>query len=308
MIKKFVIGHKNPDTDSVVSAIVFSKYLKNGAVPTIAGELNRETSFVFSFLKEKKPKLLKKAPVNSKFYLVDHGGLEQSIVGINPEDILGVIDHHQMLGLTTVEPIFYRAEVLGSTSTILAKMFQEKGKKIDKRNAGLLLSGIISDTLKLTSKTTTIEDKSIAKELAKISGINIKELAQKMFEAKSDISGMSIKDIVLSDYKEYKHLGKNIGIGVFETVLTAPFKGKDEKILEVLADVKKETKADLVFFGLVDILKKETFLYLLSEKEDNVSKKAFGVSGDRVVLLKGVTSRKKQLVPCIFKSIQSVQL
>ena len=303
MTKKFVIGHKNPDTDSVVSAIVFSKYLGNGAVPAIAGELNRETKFVLDFLKEKKPKVLKKAPVNSKFYLVDHGGLEQSITGINPEDILGVVDHHQMFGLTTVEPLFYRTEAIGSTATLLAKMFKEKGKKIDKKNAGLLLSGIISDTLNLTSKTATIEDKKIAKELAKISGINTKELAQKMFEAKSDISGMSIKDIVLSDYKEYKHLGKNIGIGVFETVLTTPFKGKDDKILEVLINIKQETKADFVFFGLVDILKKETLFYLLSEKEDGVSKKAFGVSGNRVVLLKGITSRKKQLVPYIFKSI-----
>ena len=303
MTKKFVIGHKNPDTDSVVSAIVFSKYLGNGAVPAIAGELNRETKFVLDFLKEKKPEVLKKAPVNSKFYLVDHGGLEQSITGINPEDILGVVDHHQMFGLTTVEPLFYRAEAIGSTATLLAKMFKEKGKKIDKKNAGLLLSGIISDTLNLTSKTATIEDKKVAKELAKISGINTKELAQKMFEAKSDISGMSIKDIVLSDYKEYKHLGKNIGIGVFETVLTTPFKGKDDKILEVLINIKQETKSDFVFFGLVDILKKETLFYLLSDKEAGVCKKAFGVSGNRVVLLKGITSRKKQLVPYIFKSI-----
>ena len=303
MTKKFVIGHKNPDTDSVVSAIVFSKYLKNGSIPAIAGELNRETRFVLDFLKEKKPKILKKAPVNSQFYLVDHGGLEQSIPGINPEDILGVVDHHQMFGLTTVEPLFYRTEVLGSTSTLLAKMFKEKGRKIDKKSAGLLLSGIISDTLNLTSKTTTTEDKKIAKELVIISGINIKELAQKMFDAKSDISGMSIREIVLSDYKEYKHLGKKIGIGVFETVSTTPFKGKDEKILKILGDIKGESKADFVFFRLIDILKKETFFYLLSDKEDGICKKAFGVSGKDVVVLKGITSRKKQLVPYIFKSI-----
>jgi len=310
-MKYFVVGHQSPDTDSVISAIAFGLYLKKAGVvaePIIVGQPNRETEFILKKLGWDKPRLLKKAPANAKFYLVDHGGLNQAIPGLKEDNIVGVVDHHQMVGLNTLEPIFYRCEVVGCTSTIIAKMFKEKGWKLDKKLASLLAAGVISDTLNLTSKTTTEEDRKILKELVRIAGINIKEFSRKMFEAKSDVSGMNLKKILLNDFKEYEHKGKKLGVGVFETVDAAPFNEKSRKVFPLLRKIKKEKGLVLLFFATVDIMKKEAFLYLIDVEEAKIAQKAFGLSSERsvgdIVTLKGITSRKKQIVPFLLKSIK----
>ncbi len=308
-MKKLVSGHRNPDTDSIVSAIALSRYLKKSgimATPVFIGKMNRETEFILKYFKEKVPQSIQKAMAGAKFYLVDHGGLEQSVPGLKEENILGVIDHHQMGGLKTLEPILYRCEVLGSTSTLIAKMFDERGWSLDKKTASILCSGIISDTLNLTSKTTTPEDKKMIKKLSGIGGIDTGKFSQKMFEAKSDITGINLKKILSGDYKEYNQNGKKVGIGVFETVAVRPFSEKNDRIFELLKKIKKEKGTDFFFFGLVDILKKNTFFYLIGDEEIGVAEKAFNLSGKKsgeVVILKGVTSRKKQIVPFLLKYI-----
>ncbi len=309
-MKYFVAGHQSPDTDSVISAITFSLYLKKSGInaePVIVGKPNRETKFILNHVKEKVPKSMMKASANGKFYLVDHGGVEQAIEGLKEENIVGVIDHHQMMELNTAEPILYRCEVIGSTSTLIAKMFNEKGWKLNKKTASLLAAGIISDTLNLTSKTTTNDDKKILKELSRLAEINVKDFSKKMFEAKSDMSGMDLKKILLNDFKEYDHKGKKLGVGVFETVDAGPFNEKKDKVFDLLKEIKKEKGFDLLFFGSVDIMKKKTFFYLIDDKESEVAKKAFnlpaGKGAGEIVILKDVTSRKKQVVPFLFKSI-----
>lgn len=308
-MKKYVIGHKNPDTDSVISSIAFSFYLKKGGIdaePIIPGKINRETEFILKYLKIKIPKLFKKAPINSGFYLVDHSGLGRSILGMKEDSILGVVDHHKMGGLNTIVPILYRCETVGSTSTVITKMFKEKNWIIDKKIASLLLSGIISDTLNLTSVTTTDDDRKILRELALKSGVDVKKFSQQMFEAKSDISGMGLKKILLSDYKEYVHNKKKIGMGVWETVVTEVFNKKEEDILKTLRKIKIEKKLDFLFFGLVNIFKKNTIFYIIDDSEFLVAKKAFKLKNKKLqntILMKGVTSRKKQILPFILKSI-----
>ncbi len=309
-MKHFVAGHRSPDTDSVISAIAFAAYLKRSGVfaePVVVGKPNRETEFILKKFGSKVPRSLTKTPKGAKFYLVDHGGLEQAVPGLEEENIVGVVDHHQMMGLNTAEPILYRCEPVGSTSTMIAKMFEERGWKPNKGTASILAAGIISDTLNLTSKTTTREDKRILKELGRLAEIDLKKLAKGMFEAKSDISGMDLKKVLLNDFKTYEHKGKKLGVGVFETVDATPFNEKKDKVFDLLEKIKKEKGFDLLFFGSVDIMKKKTFLYLLADEEAKVAKKAFGLPAGKgageIAILKGVTSRKKQVVPFLFKSI-----
>lgn len=306
-MKSFVIGHKNPDTDSVVSAIIYSLYLKKlkiDAVPMILAKPNKETKFILDYFKVKTPSVAKKIK-QGKYHLVDHGGMEQSIPGLKEEDVLSVVDHHQMFGLKTMVPIFHRAEPVGSTATLLFKMFKEKGWKMNKTESSLLVAGIISDTLYLTSKTTTKEDKAALRELNELAKLNLKDFSNKMFEAKSDISGMTLAEVVTGDYKDYDYAGKNICISVFETVSTKSFEGKDDEVMEIINKFKEKKKADLLFFGLVDILKKKTILYCSGDKELKVAKNAFKATSKskNIIVLLGVTSRKKELMPPLFKAL-----
>jgi len=297
-----ILGHKNPDTDTIVSAIVFSDFLRKKRFKVKigrAGSLNKETKFLLSFLKEKVPPLIKNV-VKKNIILIDHGDLNQAISGAEKANILMVLDHHRIAGLETIEPIFYRCEPLGSTATLIAKIFSEENLKLNKRQASLLLCGIISDTLKFTSPTTTKEDKKIAQKLIKISKINVEEIAKQMFEVKSDLKGILIKKILTKDYKEYNFSGKKVGIGVYETVFPKSFEKIKKKIFEELEKLKKEMKLDLLFFAVVDIFKKISFLYLIGTQEEEIAKKVFKEKiKENIMILPKIVSRKTQIVPPI---------
>jgi len=304
----YVVGHKNPDTDSIVSALVFSSYLNKKKIkcqPCFIGKINRETSFVLSLINEEKISQIKKAGLKDKFYLVDHNSLEQSVPNLKKENVLGVLDHHKMSGFSTDEPIFYRSEVVGSTASLVFKLFQESGFELSKKQAFLLLAGLVSDTLKMTSPTTTLEDKRIAGILEKKSGFKINDLAQKMFKSKSDISGMKVKDIVLADFKEFTFPKGKVGFGVYETVSSDSLDGIKERIIKELTLIKKEKELDYGFFGLIDIIKKQCFLYLVSENEKKISQEIFKgkYQEPEIYLMPGIVSRKKQIMPLLSKKL-----
>ena len=303
-----VIGHKNPDTDTIVSAIVWAEFLNisgKKAKAYRAGELNFETKYVLTRFKQKAPALVGDLE-NKEVFLVDHGELKQSPEGIEKAKIIGVLDHHRLAGIATTEPTYYRCEPIGSTSSLIAKIFNETGKKINKKQASLLLSGIISDTLKFTSPTTTDEDKKIGKQLQKIAGININELANKMFESKSSLKGMSLEDILQKDYKEFEFGRQKIGIGVYETASVSAFDKMKSKIFDNLAKLKTQRKMDLIYFGVIDILKHEGFLYLIGEKEKEIAQKAFkGKIENNIMRVPGLVSRKKQMVPVLAKILET---
>jgi manganese-dependent inorganic pyrophosphatase len=304
----YVIGHRNPDTDSVVSALVFSSYLKKKKIknfPAVLDRINKESCFVLNLIKQEKPLILEKANQKDYFYLVDHASFEQSIPGLEKDKILGILDHHKLSGLVTDEPVFYRSEVLGSTASLVFKVFQEAGFKVNKKEAGLLLSGIVSDTLNLTSPTATLYDKKTALFLEKISGLEIKKLAQGMFQAKSDISGMKTKEIVQADYKEFSFAKAKIGFGVYETVASSSLDSIKEDVFKEIEKIRKENSLDYVFFGLIDIIKKQCFLYLSSFKEKDLAEKTFKGSyqEDKIYLIPGIVSRKKQIIPLLSKKL-----
>ncbi len=290
-----VIGHKNPDTDSVVSAKVFANFLGEDAVSRIAGEVNRETEFIFSYFKEDLPKIITEDE-DAEFFLVDHNEIMQSVA--KKEKICGVLDHHTISGLKTDKPIFFRVEPVGSTATLIYKMMKEKGVSPTEKETGLLLAGIISDTLNLNSPTTTTEDIDLYYELSKISTIDPNSFAEKMFEAKSDFSGKNIEDIISRDLKEYDFGNKRVVIGVAESTSLKYFEENQKEIKSILKKNKEEKKYDALFFGAVDIINGNTMFYPASDEEKEVIRKVFnGEEKENYFLLENVSSRKQEIVP-----------
>ncbi len=295
-----VIGHKNPDTDSVVSAIMLSRYLKEEgkkAKALISGDVNKETEFILSKLNEEIPKKITEEDLtDGSFFLVDHNDLSQSVATM--DKIIGVLDHHNLSGMKTDSAMYFRVEPLGSTCTLIYKMMKEKNMEIDKKGASLLLSGIISDTLNLTSGTTTTEDIDLYYELADISGIDATSLANDMFERKSDFSDMSTEDIITADMKEYSFGGKKIGVGVAETTSLKFFENNEEEVLKAIKDIKEKEKFDAFFFGVLDIINQNTNFYPGGSEEREVISKIFsGEDKGNFFFLRNVSSRKKQIVP-----------
>ncbi|MDD5606531.1 MAG: manganese-dependent inorganic pyrophosphatase [Candidatus Pacebacteria bacterium] len=305
-MKIFIIGHNNPDVDSIISSIVLKDYLEKTKMFDFVeakktAELNKETKFVLKYFKVKEPELVKNIK-NKKVFLVDHSGYDESIFGVEQAEIVGVLDHHKLSGLKTLLPIFYRAEPLGATSSILAKMFLERKIILSKKQAGLLLAGILSDTLNLCSPTTTLEDKKIVKILTNISKENPQKLGKKILDIKSDIKDISTLELLQKDYKEFKSGKIKFGIGVCELLNTE--KAKDRDFKPYLEKLKKQRKVDFIFFALIDIINNNTELFLL-EKEKEIAEKVFkNKTQGSYLFLQGISSRKKQILPPLAKFLE----
>jgi manganese-dependent inorganic pyrophosphatase len=299
--KTIVIGHKNPDADSVLSAILFSKYSKKilgfEAEARIAGEVNNETRYILGLTAEPKPKIIKKI-TSENVVLVDTTEPGQILEGLTEDNLVGIIDHHNLGGLKTSKAVYTRVENIGCVCSLIYKLCKEKGVKVDKKSAMLMMAGIVSDTLNLTSPTTTVEDKTYLRELAEIAKADVKDFVAKQFEAKSSLKGISLDKVVESDYKEFEMGGKKVGIGVWETTNPESVNTKAGKIMQLLEVKKVNEKLDYILFGVVDILKNNTYCYIIGEPEKELVKAVFGVeTKDGIAFMKGVVSRKKQMVP-----------
>ncbi len=295
-----VIGHKNPDTDSVAAAEMFARFLeKEGkeAKAAVAGEVNKETEFVFSRIEKELPEVIKEEEKEERsVFLVDHNDPAQSIAKEN--ELLGVLDHHHLAGLSTNEAIYFRVEPVGSTCTIIYGMMKDREMEVGKEEAVLLLSGIISDTLNLTSSTTTTDDIDRYHELADIADLDPENYAKEMFEAKSDFSDTKMKDIVKGDFKEYEFGEKKVGVGVAETTSLKFFNENEEELMKTIQEVKEEEGFDIFLFGVVDIIEQNTWLYPAGEEERKVAREVLeGEEKKACFLLEGVTSRKKEIIP-----------
>ena len=300
MSKLIIVGHKNPDTDSVISAIatqeLFSK-LGLEAKAKRAGELNHETKFVLENFGVAVPELVGSVREDEQVVLVDHNEQSQVFDQLDYNFVSHIIDHHK-LSIKTESPINCRIEPIGSTSSLVAKMFFEKNLEISEVTAKLLMSGILSDTLNLTSPTTTNEDRQLLEKVNSIAKINIDEFVSEMFKAKSSLEGISVEDIIRIDYKTFEMGQYNVGVGTWETTLPESVNEKKVEIVQALIHEKNEVKLDYIFFMVVDILKQNCQLYLVGENERTVAEKVFGGKiEDDAMLLPGVVSRKKQIIP-----------
>lgn len=303
------IGHINPDTDSVLSAIVLSRYAKKMAgedrviEARIAGTINNETKFVLERLKIAIPEQITEI-TNEDVALVDTTEPAQMIKGINENNLFAIIDHHNLGGLKSSKPIFVRIEPVGCTATVIYRILKENKVKIDKTSAIMMLSSIISDTLNLTSPTTNLQDEKALKELNKIAKLNLKKFTKELFAAKSSLEGISIDDIITKDYKQFDMGASKVGIAVWETTSPESVNIKKEEITSALLRRKAAENLNYAFFMAVDILKSESALYIIAEAEKMLAEKVFGGKAEKgAMLLKDVVSRKKQIVPPLMSEL-----
>ena len=188
MNKILIFGHKSPDTDTTTSAMVMAdieQKLGNKAKACILGDINKETEYIFDYLNIEKPEFLEEIEEGQDVILVDHNEFAQSVKGIEKANILKVIDHHRISDFKTDSPLYYRAEPVGCTGTILYSLYKEYGFEIDRTNAILMLSAIISDTLLFKSPTCTKQDREVAEKLASIANIDIEEYGMNMLKARN---------------------------------------------------------------------------------------------------------------------------
>ena len=304
MGKVLVFGHKSPDTDSVTSAIVMAnlerKLGNDETYACVLGNLNKETKYIFDYLNIDKPELLEKIEDGQEVILVDHNEFKQSVDGIENAKILKVVDHHRICGLSTAEPLYYRAEPVGCTATVLYKMYKEKNVEIDKIIATLMLSAIISDTLLFKSPTCTKEDVEIAEELNKIAGLNIEEYGLAMLKAGTDLSDVSAEGLVSLDAKEITIAGNiNCVIAQVNTASIPDMLERKEEIENAMKKVIEEKNLDLFFFAITDIINSNSQVIALG-KEASLVEKSYNVTlENNTAFLKGVVSRKKQIIPVL---------
>lgn len=296
-----VVGHKNPDTDSVVAAIVMAQLQQklNGqkCTPARAGELNNETKFVLRHFKTKAPRLVNNI-AGQEVFLVDHNSPKESPAGREQAVLRGVLDHHYLCGLETTEPIYFRVKPVGSTSALVARFALQNKMKLTKTQAGLLLAGVLSDTLYFVSPTTTKDDEAAARELQKISGVKINQFAARLFAAKSSLSGIKLEEIISQDYKEFVFGGVKFGFGVWETVLIGPLLEKKEQLMAALLAQKKRKKFPYLFFAVVDILKNQSYWLITGKAEKGVVEEVFAAKEKGgIVFMPEIVSRKKQMIP-----------
>lgn len=231
--------------------------------------------------------------------LVDHNELEQSAVGLDEAEIVEVVDHHKIGNIGTNAPINFRNMPLGCTETILYLMFKESGIDIPKNIAGLMLSGIISDTLLLTSPTTTDVDKEALEALSKIAGVDYNEYGMEMFKAGSSMEGKSISEIIHGDFKNFTIDNQKVGIGQVSTMSTEEIMSKSSEFIATLNEIAKNEDYTAVCLFVTDILKNGSYVFFNEDSKDIMSG-AFGVADiEEEHFFDGLVSRKKQVVPKI---------
>lgn len=300
-----VFGHKVPDTDTTISAIAYAWELNERKIPAkpfLLGELNPETKFVLEKLGVDAPPLLseplaKKAPVA----IVDTNNPAELPEGIDKAAIHSIVDHHKLSGLSNSEPLEIDMRPLCSAGSILYARAKAANLTPPKHIAGLMLAGLLSDSLEFRSPTTTDIDKVYAKELGELAGLNVHEFAEGMLEAKAQIDHLSPRELVMMDTKIFTIGGKKLRVSVLETTKPAmPLKKKADMMTAQLEKIKEEGLDDMLLF-VVDIIKEEAVFVSCRPSAAKIVEKAWKtkVGEDGTVVLPGVLSRKKQMIPAL---------
>lgn len=305
--KILIFGHKNPDTDSICSSIVKEilnrKNGKDNSKAVRLGNVNKETKYVLDYLGIEAPELIEKVEEGQKVILVDHNEFNQSAEGIQNAKIIGVVDHHRISNFETMEPLYFTARPYGCTSTILYKDFVEKGIEIEREEAILMASSIISDTLLLKSPTTTKHDEKALEELGKIANINVNEYGLEMLKAGTDLDDFSEEELINLDAKSLDKNGTKFVIAQVNTVSIEDVLKRQEKIEAVINKEIENNGLQLFVFAITDILNSNSEIIALGAKTDAVEKAFDKKLENNRAFLEGVVSRKKQLLPFIDKNI-----
>ncbi|MCR8850416.1 manganese-dependent inorganic pyrophosphatase [Rossellomorea sp. SC111] len=303
MSKTLIFGHKNPDTDTITSALVYADLKSKVGMdvePVRLGEVNGETQYALDYFKVDAPRLVEKvAAETDTVILVDHNERQQSAEDIEEVRVLEVIDHHRIANFETADPLYYRAEPVGCTATILNKIYKEKGVVVTKEMAGLMLSAIISDSLLFKSPTCTEEDVEAANELADIAGVDLQVYGLEMLKAGANMSTKSVAELVTLDAKEFSMGNAKVEVAQINVVDVNDVFGRQAEVEAAMETLIKEKGLDLFLLVVTDILENDSTALALGSKSAEVEK-AFSVTlQNNTALLKGVVSRKKQIVPVL---------
>ncbi len=300
MGKTYIFGHKNPDTDSIISSLVMTEFEKRtGNAEVVAcrlGMVNKETEYILNYVGIEAPELIEDLEDGEEVIIVDTANPGELIPNLENVKIKKIVDHHQVL-LNTSYPVFYRAEPVGCTETIMYKLYKEHNLQIDKKIATLMLSAIISDTLLLKSPTCTEDDINAVKELSKIAEINYETYGMDMLKAGTDLSSFTIEQILALDAKAISLKDKKSIIAQVNTA-SIPEVMKMKSDLEAgMNKIINENGLDLFMLLITDIINSNTQTIALGNSA-NIVEKAYNVKlQDNTALLEGVVSRKKQVVP-----------
>lgn len=240
--------------------------------------------------------------------LVDHNEKSQAVTNIDEADILEIIDHHRLGSLETMAPVYFRNQPLGCTSTIIYQMYLEKEIKISEQMAGLMCSAILSDTLMFRSPTCTQMDKSAALSLAEIAGVKVEELAEAMFEAGSDFSNKTEEEILNQDFKIFYAGDVSFGVAQISAMARPELDKVQKRIEPKLERMMVEKQIQMIFVMLTDILNESTFLVYRGAEAAQVAASAYNCEvSEKGLMLKGVVSRKKQLIPVLINTLAERQ-
>jgi manganese-dependent inorganic pyrophosphatase len=308
MSKTLVFGHKNPDTDTVTSAIVYA-YLKQQLGADVEavrlGEVNNETQFALDKFGFEAPRLITNVKDEAeKVILVDHNEFQQSADGIEEVQITEVIDHHRVANFQTADPVYFRAEPVGCTATILNKMFKENNVEVPANIAGLMLSAIVSDTLLFKSPTCTEQDVKAGTELAEIAGVDAADYGLAMLKAGADLSDKSLQDLLSLDAKGFEFGSYKATVAQVNAVDIEDVLSRQAELMNLLNKNVADNGLDLFFFVVTDILNNDSTAVAAGQVAEAAAR-SFGaeiVNGR--IALPGVVSRKKQIVPVLTEGLK----
>ncbi len=298
-----VFGHKSPDTDSTGSPLIWAWYLSEikgtPAVAKLLGEPNTEAAFMLERWNLEKPAIIADVEAGAPCVIVDTNNPAELPASINDADVQGIIDHHALIGgIMTKGPIDITIRPLACTATIMHDLMGADAAKMPDAMKGAALTCILSDTLEFRSPTTTAHDKAVAEKLAGDLGIDIPAYAAEMFAAKSDVSSFSDAELLRMDSKEYAVDGTKFRVSVLETTSPATVLDRKASLMETMTSVASEDGVDQVLLFVVDILNEQSTLLVPNDLVKNVAAKSFGVTAEAdTVVLEGVVSRKKQIIP-----------
>lgn len=305
MEKILVFGHKNPDTDTICSSIAMAELqrkITGKEVEAVAlGEIRRETQYALDYFKVAAPRIIETLEEGQPVILVDHNEFMQSADGIEKAKIQMVVDHHKIANFETSEPLYYYAEPVGCTSTILYELFIRNNVEIKEEIAGLMLSAIISDTLLLKSPTTTKKDIEAVNELAKIVNLNVATYGLDLLKAGTEFNSYTEKELLNLDAKKSDKNNIKYMISQVNTVDISELLKRKDKIESEMKQAIQLEHLNLCMFVITDIVNSNSKAIVLGDRID-IIEKIYNIQNN-IIDMPGVVSRKKQIMPLIEQNI-----
>ena len=299
-----VVGHSNPDTDSVTAAIAYANFLNatgadaKACMQISAENLNPESKVVLEKFGLAAPEEITDA-AGKDVALVDFSDVAQAPANIGDANVVGIVDHHKIGDIVTNSPIFFYAKPVGCTGTVLLEMYKSNNVDLPKDIAGGMLCAILSDTVNFKSPTCTDADKAAVAELLEITGVTDQDaLFMEMLKAKSSVEGVSMKDLIFRDYKDFDMNGKKVGIGQIELATLDQVADIRDGLYKAVEEVKADGRHSVLFM-LTDVVKGGTDLMVVSDDPAVIEGAFSGKIEGQSMWIDGMMSRKKQVVPSL---------